>query len=96
MEENNMTKENLKKYYHNLCEVFGVNSSVWTQLHTNYSPYYFCEENRLAIVGEYLTWLDFVKMAKEKQVVYYWGIDSFLQEYHDAISRVTSLDITLP
>ena len=74
--------------YKNLYDAFGVYSNGWTQIHCTYTPYMFCEENRLNIVGEYLVWYDFVIHAKKFDIPYYMGIDEFLSEYHDAVKNI--------
>jgi hypothetical protein len=49
----------------------------------------FCKENRLNIIGEYLVWKDFVEDAKKYDIPYYSGIDTFLEEYKEAVeSRI--------
>ena len=80
-------KKEYTEMYHHLKEAFGVSSSCWSMIHESYSPAMFCRENRLAIVGEYLVWKDFVEHAKKFGVVYYAGIDTFLAEYKRAVER---------
>lgn len=74
--------------YKNLFDAFGVGNYGWSQIHEHYSPSMFCKENQLNIVGEYLVWYDFVQHAKKFDVPYYIGIDSFLEEYYDAVKRI--------
>lgn len=75
----------LEKEYNTAIELFGVKSSLWTSFHTNFSPSYFCEDNRKGIIAEYLFWEDFTELLREHNVVYYWGIDEFLKEYKEAV-----------
>lgn len=82
----NPRKEYIEMYAH-LYDAFGVGSNGWSMIHEHYSPAMFCFENRLNIVGEYLVWKDFVVHAKMFDVPYYTGIDTFLEEYKDAVAR---------
>ena len=85
-------KEELKQTYSNLASAFGIYSRTWSDLHERYSPCVFCKENRLAIIGEYLVWKDFVERALEYDVVYYAGIDAFLEEYKTAVLNRVNFD----
>jgi hypothetical protein len=81
-----MNKEILHREYEGLCEAFGIHSSLWDQLHCNFSRYFACPENKEAIIGEYLTWKCFVQRAKKYGVAYYLGIDEFLKAYADYVN----------
>lgn len=86
-------REYLLQTYHKLCDIFGVGSRLWDDLYHSYSRNVFCSGNRLSIVGEYLTWLWFVEEAKKYNIPYYQGIDTFLDEYRNAVSQCVNLDI---
>lgn len=85
---NETIRRECTEMYKNLFNAFEVGNYGWSQIHEHYSPSMFCKENRLNIVGEYLVWYDFVQHAKKFDVPYYIGIDSFLEEYHDAVKRI--------
>ena len=82
-----------EEYYDNLCKAFGVyHSRSWDDLHLHFSPHVFCEANRPIFIAEYLVWKDFVEIAKEHNIPYYWGIDKFLEEYKSAVENRVRLD----
>ena len=81
------TKEAVVSEYEALCTVFGVDFRSWDDLHLRFSRYTFCPENRLSLVAEYLMWQDFVARAKELDVPYYQGIDTFLEVYREAVGN---------
>lgn len=85
-------KAELEEDYHHLCEAFGVTKGGWDMIHLHFSPSMFCPENRLSLIGEYLTWKYFVEHAKKYGVIYYWGIDKFLEEYKRAVESRVNLD----
>lgn len=85
-------KKELEETYKNLCKAFDVHSSGWSMIHEHYSPSMFCRENRLTIVGEYLVWKDFTEDAKRYGVIYYQGIDTFLEEYKHAVESRVNLE----
>lgn len=86
-------KQEIEEEYEQLKKLYGLNSSCWDMLHTHYSYYAFCPANRKSFISEYLAWEDFVEKAKKYDVVYYWGIDTFLKEYKKAVySCLTNLD----
>ena len=88
-----MKQQEIKEEYEQLKKLYGLNSSCWDMLHTNYSRYAFCPENRKSFISEYLIWENFVKRAKKYGVHYYIGIDTFLKEYKNAVySCLTNLD----
>ena len=79
--------------YIQLTKLYGLNSRTWDMLHLNYSWYAFCPENRKSFISEYLMWENFVERAKKYNVTYYFGIDTFLKEYKNAVySCLTNLD----
>lgn len=78
-------KEQLKEEYELLKEIYGINSSCWDMIHTNFSRYSFCPQNRKSLISEYLAWEDFVERAKKYGIIYYYGIDEFLKEYKNAV-----------
>lgn len=85
-------KKELEETYKNLCKAFGVYSSGWDMIHCNFSAAMFCPENRLTIVVEYLVWKDFTQDAKKYGVIYYQGIDTFLEEYKHAVESRVNLE----
>ena len=78
-----------------LMDMYSAHSSAWDMLH-NPSRWVidacFCPENRKSIISEYLEWEDFVKHAKELNIPYYMGIDTFLEKYHDRVYNCLKLD----
>lgn len=85
-------KQYLEKRYELLFELYGVQSSGWSMLHERFNRYVFCEDNRKALIAEYLTWEEFVEDAKDSDVPYYIGIDLFLEKYKNAVySCLTNL-----
>lgn len=85
-------KEELETMYKSLCCAFSIDGRGWDMIHLRYSPYAFCKENRLALIGEYLVWQKFVENAKKYDIPYYIGIDTFLAEYKDAVLGRVNLD----
>lgn len=86
-----MTKKELKREYDALCILFGVRSVLWSMLYEKFSPFTFCDKNKKDIIAEYLMWEDFVERAKEVDFVYYYGIDTFLREYKEAVYNCLNL-----
>lgn len=85
-------RQEFKNIYFHLKKAFGVDSPGWDMIHRHYSPYMFCPENRLDIISEYLTWKSIVPYLKKYNIVYYCGIDEFLDEYKNAIESRVNLD----
>ena len=86
-------KQKVEEEYEQLTKLYGLNSSCWDMLHIHYSQHTFCPANRKSFILEYLTWENFVERAKKYDVAYYWGIDTFLKEYKNAVySCLTNLD----
>ena len=86
-------KQEIEEEYELLKKFYGLSSRCWDMLHTHYSHYAFCPANRKSFISEYLVWEDFVERAKKYDVVYYYGIDTFLKEYKKAVySCLTNLD----
>lgn len=82
----------MEKQYKLLYEFYEVQSRSWSMLHEQFNAYVFCEANRRSIIAEYLTWEEFVEAAKELNIVYYAGIDTFLRVYKKAVySCLTNL-----
>lgn len=77
-------KDYCERDYKSLCNYFGVRSSLWTMAHETFSPTMF-RANKNSLIGEYLIWEEFVKRAKSLGVIYYYGIDVFLEEYKEAV-----------
>lgn len=78
-------KENLKARYDLAIEFFGVKSRLWSSLYMFYSPSVFCKENRKSIISEYLFWEEFTQELKAAGIIYYYGIDDFLEAYKKAV-----------
>ena len=86
-------KDKLEKEYENALELFGVGCGLWDSFHTNFSPSYFCKANRKSIIAEYLYWENFTELMRKYNLIYYWGIDTFLKEYKKAVySCLKNLD----
>lgn len=85
-------RQEFKDMYYHFKKAFGVDSPGWDTIHRHYSPYMFCPENRLDIISEYLTWKSIVPYLKKYNIVYYCGIDDFLNEYKNAIESRVNLD----
>ena len=86
-------KQAVEKEYEQLKELYSLDSRCWDMLHIHYSHCAFCSANRKSFISEYLAWEDFVERAKKYDVVYYWGIDTFLKEYKNAVySCLKNLD----
>lgn len=80
----------LQKTYYAMYDLYEVEYSGWDDIHCTYSPSMFCQKNRRSLISEYLAWEEWVEKAKPLGIVYYHGIDEFLEEYKDAVhSRVT-------
>lgn len=79
------TRQELNNTYEAMCEIYGVNSRSWDEIHCHFSPYMFCKDNRKSLVAEYLMWEEFVEDAKKYDIPYYIGIDEFLEKYKDAV-----------
>lgn len=86
-------KEETKERYKTLCNLYGVKCGGWDMIHLNYSNYMFCPSNRKRLISEYLEWEEFVEDAKKYGVTYYFGIDTFLEEFKHAVYRcLTNLE----
>ena len=78
-------KEELQEEYDHLCNLFGIGSGLWDSLFCHYSPSVFCQANRKRIIAQYLLLEDFVTEAKKVNLIYYKGIDYFLEEYKKVV-----------
>ena len=86
-------KQEVEAEYKQLEKLYGLIPASWDMLHTHYSHYAFCPANRKSFISEYLAWEDFVERAKKYDVHYYSGIDTFLEEYKNAVySCLKNLD----
>lgn len=85
------TKKALLKEYKALSQLYGLNHS-WDMIHCNFSPFMFCKKNRASLIAEYLTWKNFVERANKVGFIYYYGIDTFLSEYKNAVESRVNLD----
>lgn len=80
----------VKRDYEYMCLLYEVHYRGWDDIHCVYSPSMFCQKNRRSLISEYLAWEEWAERAKPLGIVYYHGIDEFLEEYKDAVhSRVT-------
>lgn len=80
-----MQREQLNQEYKLLAEYYGIYSSIWDQIHTRYNRYSFCKENKKSLIAEYLTWEELTERLRKYQIPYYIGIDTFLEEYKEAV-----------
>lgn len=54
-------------------------------MYRSFSVYTFCDANKKCIISMYLELEEFTLQAKAYDVVYYCGIDDFLESYHNAV-----------
>ena len=54
-------------------------------MYRSFSAYTFCDANKKSIIAMYLELEEFTLQAKAYDVVYYCGIDDFLESYHNAV-----------
>lgn len=80
-----MQREQLNQEYKLLAEYYGIYSSIWDQIHTRYNRYSFCKENKKILIAEYLAWEELTERLRKHQIPYYIGIDTFLEEYKEAV-----------
>lgn len=85
------SKERLEEEYNNLCNLFGIGNGIWDSLYCRFSPSVFCPANRKGIIAQYLLLEEFVTDAKSVNLIYYQGIDCFLEEYKEAVYRMLYL-----
>lgn len=78
-------KEQVEEMYEHLCEIFGIGRGLWDVMHSRPSSAKFCPANQKNLIAEYLMLEDFVRQAKKYNVIYYFGIDEFLENYHDVV-----------
>lgn len=88
----NKAKQEIEKEYDMLCSIFGIRGSLWDQMHRSPSSYIFCPANQKSFIAEYLMLEDFVERAKKHGVVYYIGIDTFLEKFHDVVYNRLKID----
>ena len=86
-----MLKEQLKQEYKLLAEYYGIYSSIWDQIHTECNRYSFCKENKKILIAEYLTWEELTERLRKHQIPYYMGIDTFLEEYKEAVYKCLNI-----
>lgn len=89
----NKNQEKLMDEYRAMFNAFGVGSRAWDMLYTTFNSYVFCDENRVSIIGQYLTWYDFTKLLRKNNIVYYLGIDEFLKEYKYAVQSYLKIEL---
>ena len=78
-------KQSLEEQYKLLFILYSIGSRVWDGMYRSFSAYTFCDANKKSIIAMYLELEEFTLQAKEYDVVYYCGIDDFLESYHDAV-----------
>lgn len=86
-------KKTLERRYEQLFEFYGVQSRSWDMLHRRFNRYVFCAANCKGLIAEYLMWEEFVEDAKKLNVDYYMGIDTFLEEYRNAVYSCINLQL---
>ena len=85
-------KNQLRDQYNNICGLFGIGSRSWNELHTNMSTFAFCPANQKSFIAEYFILEEFVEDAKKVGLAYYYGIDEFLEIYHDVVYKRVKID----
>lgn len=85
-------RRRIKEEYGHLKALFGIGSRGWDEIHLNFSRWMFCPGNQRDLIAEYLIWEEFVERAKNYDVPYYMGIDTFLEEYKRAVYRRVKID----
>lgn len=85
-------KKQLCDQYEHLCAIFGIGNGTWLQLHRKPSPFAFCPANQKSMIAEYLILEEFVADAKAWDVPYYYGIDEFIESYHDVVYKRVKID----
>lgn len=78
-------KQSLEEQYKLLFSLYGIGSRVWDDMYRSFSAYTFCDANKKSIIAMYLELEEFTLQAKAYGVVYYCGIDDFLELYHNAV-----------
>ena len=78
-------KQSLEEQYELLFSLYGIGSRVWDDMYRSFSAYTFCDANKKGVISMYLELEEFTLQAKAYGVVYYCGIDDFLESYHDAV-----------
>ena len=78
-------KQRLEEQYKLLVSLYGINSRLWDDTYMRFSRYVFCDANKKSIIAMYLELDEFTIQAKAYGVVYYYGIDVFLESYHNAV-----------
>ena len=86
------TRQEFKDMYYHFKKAFQVDSPGWDMIHRIYTPSMFCRDNRLNLTSEYLTWKWIVPYLKQYDIIYYCGIDDFLEEYKNAVESRIKLD----
>ena len=82
----------LAKEYDHIFSIFGIGGRCWDELHFRPNCYAFCPANQKSFIAEYLILEEFVERAKKVDFVYYWGIDKFLEAYHDVVYKRVKID----
>ena len=78
-------KQSLEEQYKLLFSLYGIGSRIWDDMYRSFSAYTFCDANKKSIIAMYLELEEFTLQAKAYDVVYYCGIDDFLESYHNAV-----------
>ena len=82
----------IEQEYEYLDDRYGFGTTAFRMLYEHFNQYVFCKDNRKQIIMDYLILEDFAEKAKEVDFVYYYGIDEFLKEYHDAVYNCIKID----
>ena len=78
-------KQRLEEQYELLVTLYGIGGRLWGDMYGNFNSCVFCDANKKSIIAMYLELEEFALQAKAYGVIYYYGIDDFLESYHDAV-----------
>lgn len=78
-------KQRLEEQYELLVTLYGIGGRLWGDMYGRFNSYVFCDANKKGIIAMYLELEEFALQAKAYGVIYYYGIDDFLESYHDVV-----------
>lgn len=78
-------KQRLEEQYELLFSLYGIGNILWGDMYGHFNSCVFCDANKKSIIAMYLELEEFALQAKAYGVIYYYGIDDFLESYHDAV-----------
>lgn len=84
-------KQRLEEQYELLIVLYGIGNRLWNDMYGRFNSYVFCDANKKSIIAMYLELEEFALQAKAYGVVYYYGIDDFLESYHNAVYNCLSI-----